>query len=195
MNRAWFCILLLAAALPARAQLETYTLDPYHTIPHFTLEYHGFGTITGRFDKSSGKFSLDRSAGKGSLEFNIEAASINTGDGDRGKRPRSRDEHLRTVDFFNVAEFPRLSFKSTNVKFSGGAPTEIEGEMTLLGVTRPLTFKVERWTCKDHVVYKRPTCGGNATAALKRSDYGMKYGIPSVGDEVRLSTLFLAFRD
>jgi polyisoprenoid-binding protein YceI len=196
MNRAKLCTLLLAAApLAAWAQMETYTLDPYHTIPHFSLEYHGFGTITGRFDRSSGKFSIDRSAGKAALEFSIEAASINTGDGDRGKRPRSRDEHLRTVDFFNVAEFPRVSFKSTNVRFNGAAPAEIDGEITLLGVTRPLSFKVERWVCKDHVVYKRPTCGGNATATLKRSDFGMKYGIPSVGDEIRLSTLFLGFRD
>jgi polyisoprenoid-binding protein YceI len=188
-------MLLLAAPLVARAQLESYTLDPYHTIPHFTLEYHGFGTIPGRFDKTTGKFSIDRAARKAGLEFTIETASINTGDGERGSRPRSRDEHLRTADFFNVAEFPRMSFKSTNVKFNGDMPAEIEGQITLLGVSRPMTLKIDRWVCKDHAVYKRPTCGGNATGTLKRSEFGMKYGIPNVGDEIRLSTLFLAFRD
>jgi polyisoprenoid-binding protein YceI len=188
-------IALLCLPLAGLAQSESYTLDPYHTIPHFTLEYHGFGTITGRFDKAAGRFALDRAAGRGALEFQIEAASINTADGDRGKRPRSRDEHLRTADFFNVAEFPRISFKSSSVRFNGDTPAEIAGEITLLGVTRPLTFKVEKWVCKEHAVYKKPACGGNATALLKRSEFGMKYGIPSISDEVRLSTLFLAFKD
>lgn len=190
-------LVLLTAAAPcaAWAQVETYSIDPYHTIPHFFLEYHGFGTIPGRFDKASGKFSIDRAARKGTLEFSIETASVNTGDADRGKRPRSRDEHLRGADFFNSAEFPRMTFKSANVRFNGDTPAEVEGQISLLGVTRPLTLRIERWLCKEHAIYKRPTCGGNASGTLKRSDFGMKYGLPSVGDEIRLTTLFLGFRD
>jgi polyisoprenoid-binding protein YceI len=186
---------LSALPLVAAAQAETYALDPYHTIPHFSLEYHGYGTLIGRFDKMSGKFTIDRTAKKGGLEFAIEAASVNTGDGERGPRPRSRDEHLRTPDFFNAVEFPRITFKSTNVKFSGDSPAEVEGQLTLLGTTKPLTFRIDRWVCKDHPVYKKPSCGGNATAVFKRSEFGMKYAIPSISDEVRLTTLFLAFRE
>jgi polyisoprenoid-binding protein YceI len=186
---------LSALPLVAAAQAETYALDPYHTIPHFSLEYHGYGTLIGRFDKMSGKFTVDRTAKKGGLEFAIEAASVNTGDGERGPRPRSRDEHLRTPDFFNAVEFPRITFKSTNVKFSGDSPAEVEGQLTLLGTTKPLTFRIDRWVCKDHPVYKKPSCGGNATAVFKRSEFGMKYAIPSISDEVRLTTLFLAFRE
>jgi polyisoprenoid-binding protein YceI len=186
---------LSALPLVAAAQAETYALDPYHTIPHFSLEYHGYGALIGRFDKMSGKFTIDRTAKKGGLEFAIEAASVNTGDGERGPRPRSRDEHLRTPDFFNAVEFPRITFKSTNVKFSGDSPAEVEGQLTLLGTTKPLTFRIDRWVCKDHPVYKKPSCGGNATAVFKRSEFGMKYAIPSISDEVRLTTLFLAFRE
>jgi polyisoprenoid-binding protein YceI len=149
----------------------------------------------GRFDKASGKFTIDRAAKKGGLDFAIETASVNTGDADKGARPRSRDEHLRSPDFFNVVEFPRITFKSTNVKFAGDNPAEVEGQLTLLGTTKPVTFRIEKWTCKDHPVYKKPSCGGNASAVFKRSEFGMKYGIPSMSDEVKLTTLFLAFRE
>jgi polyisoprenoid-binding protein YceI len=193
MKRLALLAFVFSPALAAAA--DTYTIDPYHTIPHFTLEYHGFGTFTGRFDRTSGKFMVDRAARKGSLEFAIETASLTTGDNDRGSRPRSRDEHLRSVDFFNVAEFPRMTFRSTDVRFNGDVPTEIDGQLSLLGITRPVTFKVDRWVCKDHAVYKKPACGGNVSATIKRSEYGMKYAIPSISDEVRLSTLFLGFRD
>lgn len=195
MRRIILAAALSALPLVAAAQAETYALDPYHTIPHFAIEYHGYGTIMGRFDKASGKFTIDRTAKKGGLEFAIETASVNTGDSERGPRPRSRDEHLRSPDFFNAVEFPRITFKSTNVKFSGDSPAEVEGQLTLLGTTKPLTFKIDRWVCKDHPVYKKPSCGGNASAVFKRSDFGMKYGIPSMSDEVRLTTLFLAFRE
>src|SRR5262245_20802139 len=187
--------MLLALPLSAAAQAQSFTIDPYHTIPHFSLEYHGYATFQGRFDKTSGKFALDRAAKSGSLEFAMESASLTTGDSERGSRPRSRDEHLRSADFFNVAEFPRIVFRSTAVRFNGDTPAEIDGQLTLLGVTRPLTFKVERWTCKDHPVYKKPACGGNASAVLKRSEFGMKYGIPSMSDEVKLWTMFLGMRD
>ncbi len=195
MMKRLICALVAALPAAAVANVENFTIDPYHTIPHFSLEYHGFGTFAGRFDKTSGKFSVDRAARKGALEFAIETASLTTGDGERGSRPRSRDEHLRSVDFFNVAEFPRMTFRSTDVRFNGDTPVEIDGQLTLLGVTKPVTFKVDRWVCKDHAVYKRPACGGNVSATIKRSDFGMKYGIPSISDEVRLTTLFLGFRD
>jgi len=195
MSRITLAAALFALPLAAAAQAESYSLDPYHTIPHFSLEYWGYGTITGRFDKTSGKFTIDRTAKKAGLDFTIEAASLTTGDGDKGSRPRSRDEHLRSPDFFNVVEFPRITFKSTNVRFSGDNPAEIEGQVTLLGTTKPLTFKIDRWVCKDHPVYKKPACGGNASAVLKRSDFGMKYAVPNISDEVWLTTLFLAFRE
>lgn len=186
---------VLALPIAAAAAPESYTMDPPHSIPQFELDYIGFTTIRGRFDKTSGKFTIDRSAKTGSVEFVIEAASVTTGDTERGSRPRTRDEHLRTADFFNVAEFPRLTFKGTSAKFAGEAPVQIDGQLTMLGVTRPVTLKVERWKCGMHPFYKKDACGADAVAKLKRSDFGMKYGIPALGDEVSLHIGILGLKD
>jgi polyisoprenoid-binding protein YceI len=142
-----------------------------------------------------GKITIDRAAKKGALELAIETASVSTGDNDRGARPRSRDEHLRNADFFNVAEFPRMTYKATEVTFNGDSPAEIAGQLTLLGVTRPVTLKIGRWVCKDHPFSKKPMCGGEASGVLKRTDFGMKYGVPAVGDEIRIVVGFEAYRD
>lgn len=195
MTRVTLCALALALPLAASAAPENYTLDPYHTYPHFAVDHFGVSLMWGRFDRSSGKFMIDRAAKKGSLELIVETASLSTGDNDKGSRPRSRDEHLRNADFFNVAEFPRMSFKAGEVKFDGQNPTEVTGQLTLLGVTRPLTLKMERWVCKDNPFNKKPMCGGNASGALKRSEFGMKFGLPAVGDDIRLYVEFEGYRD
>lgn len=192
--------ILLATAsmllpLAASAAPETYQLDPYHTYPHFAADHLGVSTMWGRFDKTTGTFVLDRAAKTGSVEIVVETASISTGDTEKGLRPRARDEHLRAADFFNVAEFPRMTFKSTAVKFSGDDLTEIRGQLTLLGVTRPLTLTVDRWVCRDHPYARKHMCGGNASGRIKRSDFGMKFGIPAIGDEVRLFLEFEGYRE
>ena len=195
MKRITLGAMALAVPLAASAAPENYTLDPYHTFPHFAVEHFGVSMFWGRFDRSSGKFMIDRAAKKASLELTVNTASVSTGENDKGSRPRSLDEHLRSADFFNVAEFPRMTFKAADVKFNGDNPAEISGELTLLGVTRPLTLKVERWVCKDNPFNKKPMCGGNASGALKRSDFGMKYALPAVSDEVRLTVGFEGYRD
>ncbi len=194
MKRIVVGALLAALSLVAAAQAESYALDPYHTFPHFALDYAGYATLYGRFDRTSGQFTLDRAAKKATLELTVDTASVTTGDNERGGRARTRDEHLRTADFFNTAEFPRMTYKSTKVVFRGEEPAEIEGQLTLLGVTRPLTLSVDRWLCKDHPFYKKPGCGGNASGVLKRSEFGMKYAIPVLGDEVRITIMFLGMK-
>jgi len=195
MKRVTLCALALALPVAASAAPESYTLDPHHTYPHFAVEHLGVSLYWGRFDRSSGKFTIDRAARKGTLELAVETASVSTGDNERGSRPRTLDEHLKSADFFNVAEFPRMTFKADSVTFAGDSPAEISGQLTLLGVTRPLTLKVERWVCKDHPFSKKPMCGGNASGALKRSDFGMKYGLAAVSDEVRLYVQFEGYKD
>jgi polyisoprenoid-binding protein YceI len=186
---------LLALPLAALAAPESYTIDPYHTYPNFTVDHLGVSTMYGRFDKSSGKATLDRAAKTGSLDITIEAASIATGDNDKGTRARSRDEHLRAADFFNVAEFPRITYKSTRMVFAGDSPSAIEGNLTLLGVTKPVNLTIDRFKCIPPQGNYKDRCGGNASGKFKRSDFGMKYGVPNVGDDVTLTTLFLAFKD
>ena len=187
----------VAAALPLAsvAAPETYTFDPYHTFVNFTVDHLGFSTMHGRFNKSAGKMTVDHAAKTGSLEITVETASVDTADSDKGSRPRSRDEHLRQADFFNSAEFPRMTYKSTGVKFSGDNPTELDGQATLLGVTKPVTLKVDRWKCGANPMSKKAMCGGNASGSIKRSDFGMKFGIPALGDEVKLMVEFEAYKD
>lgn len=186
MKKSALVALLLALPFAAVAAPENYTLDPLHTYPHFGVDHLGVSTMWGRFGKTTGKFMLDQAAKKGSIELVVDTASIDTGDNVRGSRPRARDEHLRTADFFNVQEFPTMTFKSTNIKFIGENLSELDGQLTLLGVTKPLQLKIDRWVCKDNPSNKKPMCGGNASGSFKRSDFGMKYGIPNVGDEIKL---------
>lgn len=195
MKRSVLCALALAMPLAAAASPESYTLDPTHTYPHFAVDHLGVSTMWGRFGKTTGKFMLDKVAKKASIELVVETASIDTGDNVRGSRPRARDEHLRTADFFNVQEFPQMTFKSTNVKFAGDNPSEIDGQLTLLGVTKPLVLKVDRWICKDNPNSKKPMCGGNASGSFKRSDFGMKYAVPAVGDEIKLFIEVEGYKD
>lgn len=190
-------VLAVAAALPlaVAAAPENYTLDPYHTYPNFLVDHLGFSSMWGRFNKSAGKFTIDRAAKTASLELNVDTTSIDTGDMEKGSRPRARDDHLRQADFFNSAEFPRMTYKSTAVKFNGDNVAEVDGQLTLLGVSRPLHLKLERWRCGPHPVSKREMCGGNASGTIRRSDFGMKYGVPAIGDEVRLYVEFEAYKD
>lgn len=188
---------LIASALPAIAAAapENFTIDPLHTYPNFWVEHWGLSMMHGRFDRTTGKFSIDRAAKTGTVELTIEAASVNTGDNDKGARPRSRDEHLRAADFFNIAEFPRITYRSTKVVFGGDLPTSVEGSMTMMGVTRPVTLTFERFKCGQNPFNKKDRCGGNAVGKVKRSDFGMKTAIPSVGDELTLNVMFEGDKD
>jgi len=190
---------LVAITLPlaAAAQVESYNIDPIHTIPYWETDHLGYATMRGHFNKISGNFTIDRAAKTGALEIIIQTASLNTGDTDREARSRTRDEHLRSPDFFNVAEFPTMTYRATSVKFADDSPDVIEGNLTLLGVTRPVSLKIERWRCgpDPRTAGKRYQCGGNATGLFKRSDFGMKFGLPTaIGDEVKLWMSFYGFR-
>ena len=193
--------LIIAAAMAtpfaAAAQVENYVIDPFHTVPYFDIDHLGFATMRGRFDRATGKFSIDRAAKTGSVELEIPTATVNTGDTDRAGRPRTRDEHLKNADFFNVQEFPTMTFKSTKVVFKGDEPAAVEGNLTMLGVTKPVTLHLDRWKCGPDIRTqgKRYQCGGNATGSFKRSDFGMKFGLPTaIGDEVKLWMSFYGFK-
>ena len=184
--------LLILAALPltASAATENFSADPYHSSVNFSVDHLGLTTIYGRFTKFGAKFTLDRAAKTGAVDVTIETASVDTNDGEKGSRGRSRDEHLRSADFFNAVEFPRMTFKSTGVTFAGDNPAKIEGNLTLLGVTKPVTLTVERFKCNPATATAKERCGGVVVGKLMRSDFGMKRGVPSVGDEIALTIGF-----
>ena len=180
---------LLFTALPlATLAAETYTIDPPHTYAHFSISHLGFSTMHGRFDKSSGKVTLDRAARNGSLNVAIEAASISTG-------WAKRDEHLRSPDFFNAAEFPGITYKSSAIKFTGDTPSSVEGTLTLLGVSKPVTLTITAFKCGINPMNQKELCGADASTQFKRSDFGMKFALPGVGNEVKLMLEVEAYKD
>lgn len=187
--------LALAVPLAAVAAPQTYEVDPVHSYPHFMVNHLNVGFLYGRFNRTTGKLVLDREANTGTIEISIDTASVDTGPHELQGRPRTRDDHLRTPDFFNAKEFPTMTYRGSS-KWTGAWPTTVQGQLTLLGVTRPVNLEVVHFNCAPdpRAQGKREVCGANATALIKRSDFGMKFGIPGVGDDVRLLLQFEALR-
>ena len=178
MRRSILAAVLTAAAGVAGAA-DTYVLDPDHTFPNFAIDHLGFSTIYGRFGKTEGTLVVDREGGSSAVEVIVDTASIDTGH-------EKRDEHLRSPDFFNVVEFPEMAYKSSKVTFNGDSQATVEGELTLMGQSKPLTLEVTRIHCGPHPFNQKEMCGFDARATLKRSDFGISYGLPAVGDEITL---------
>lgn len=171
---------LLLSLLPGFAfAAETYTIDPTHTFPNFSVSHLGFSTMHGRFNETSGSFVVDRKGDKSAVDVVIKAASVDMG-------LDKLEEHLRAEDFFNVEKFPEIRYRSTRVKFTGERTATVEGELTLLGVTRPVTLDVTRMHCDKHPMRQTWWCGFDATTRIKRSDFGMKAYVPAVGDDIEI---------
>ena len=195
MSKFLAALIVAAVPLTAAAAPESYTIDPMHSSVLFAIDHLGLSTIHGRFNKFTGKFTIDRAAKSGNVELTIDTASVDTNENDKGSRQRSRDEHLRSADFFNTAEFPKMTYKSTNVVFAGDNPTTVEGTLTLLGVTKPVSLKLDRFKCNPATATAKERCGGDGSGKIKRSDFGMSRGIPSIGDELVLTVSFEANKD
>lgn len=203
MSRLSIAALALAVPLATLGAPQTYSIDPVHSYPHFSLAHMGMSTIHGRFDRMAGKIVLDAAAKTGSMEIKIDTASVSTGDAKhepgsyaaKNYGPRSRDEHLRSADFFNTAEFPEMVYKSTQLHFNGEALESVDGTLTLLGVTKPVKLHVVSFKCGPNPFNKKPMCGATAEAAIKRSDFGMKTWLPAVGDDIKVSISVEAYQD
>ena len=178
----------LLAALPAVAAPETYTIDPRHTFPSFEVSHLGMSLQRGRFNKTSGKVTVDREARTGTLDVAIDANSVDTG-------LDKLAEHIRAEDFLHASQFPTIVFKGTKFTFDGEKVKAVEGELTMRGVARPVTLIAQQFNCVNHPVNKKPMCGGEFTANIRRSDWGMKYGVPNLGDDMLLRINVEATRD
>ncbi len=182
-------ITILGATLAAPViAADSYTIDPGHTHPSYEISHFGWSIQRGRFDKVSGKVVLDRAAKSGSVDVSIDVASVSTG-------VAKLDEHLKSEDFFNVAKYPTMTFKSKKVLFNGDKPVSIEGEFTLLGVTKPLTLAISAFQCAPNQFVRKDACGADATGTIKRTEFGMTKYAPGLGDEVKLLINVEAFKD
>lgn len=177
-----------AFATGAQAAPQVYVLDAGHTAPYFTYNHQGLSNQTHRFDRSTGRIVLDREARTGAVEVSIDAASVNTG------FPLF-NQHIQGADFFDTAAHSVITFKSTRVIFDGDRPATLEGQLTLKGVTRPVTLTVTNFTAKPHPMLKKPAIGANAVGQLKRSDFNMGKHAPYVSDEVTLAIAMEAVQE
>ena len=167
---------------------DTYVSDPAHTYAFFETGHLGVSWIRGRFNDVQAKVTLDRAARDGSIEAVIRTASIDTAH-------EARDKHLRSEDYLDVAKFPTMSFRSTRLKFDGDTLVAAEGELTLMGVTKPITLTIPYFNCIQHAVTKRDLCGGDARTAIKRSEFGIKRGATiAMHDEVKIAIQIEAYK-
>jgi len=154
-----------AAAAPA-----TYEIDPQHTYPSFEADHMGGMSVwRGKINSSAGKIVLDKQAGTGTVEVTMDMKTIDFG-------IDALNAHAQTADLFDVAKYPTATYTGKLAKFQNGAPTEVDGTLTLHGVSKPVTLKINSFQCKDHPMKKKEFCGADASATLNRDDFGVDFG-------------------
>ena len=164
----------------AYAAPETYMIEPSHSMPRFEYSHFGYSLQLSRFDTVSGTITLDRAAKSGSVDVTIDAKSVNTGS-------TLFNGHIQGEDFFNTAKYPTITFKSNKMKFEGDKVTSVDGDLTVKGITKPVTLTVNSFLCMPHPMMKKEACGVTATTKVLRSDFNMGKHVPYVGDEVTLT--------
>lgn len=179
-----------ASAFPlgAQAEMVAYTVEPTHTAATWAIPHLGISIIRGRFDKTSGKINLDQVGRAGTVEISIEAASVNAGN-------QKFEDHLRSKDFFNAEQFPKVIYRGRLGKFEGDSPTEVEGELTLLGQTHPVNLKIHSFKCRTHPLLRREVCGADASTTIDRSQFGMTSSVAFTSARVDLMLQIEALKD
>ncbi len=172
MNRSTRILFLLSlgAAAVASAAPVKYVVDPKHTFPSFEADHFGGMSVwRGKFEKTTGTVVVDREAKTGTVDVTIDTASVDAGLADM-------NEHLKKADFLDVEKYPTATYKGTLVKFKDGAPTEVQGNLTLHGVTKPVTLTIRSFKCMPHPMKKAEFCGADVVATINREDFGVSYG-------------------
>ncbi len=159
---------LLAAPL-AQAAPVTYDIAPTHTYPIFEADHMGLSFWRGKLNKSRGTVVYDKASGAGSVDVQMELASIDFG-------LDAMNAWARGDKFFNVDKNPAATFKGRFDGATAGVPTRVLGELTLNGQTRPLTLTVNQLKCIPHPMLKRDFCGADATGSFNREDFGLSAG-------------------
>jgi polyisoprenoid-binding protein YceI len=162
--------LLSLAAGAAGAAPVTYQIDPSHTFPSFEADHMGGVSVwRGKFNKNSGKIVMDKAAGTGSLEVVVDMDSIDYGFDAMNTKAKS-------PELFDTAKYPTAVYQGKLDGFVNGAPTKVVGELTMHGVSKPLTLQINSFKCITHPMFKRELCGADALGTLNREDYGINAG-------------------
>lgn len=175
--RKWtLCLILINTSAWAG---DLYKIDPEHTFSYFEYNHWGLSLQRGRFDKSLGTIELDLAARTGSIDLQIETASVSTGSDIFNKI-------LGSDNFFDAASYPKIIFKSTSMQFNEERPVRVDGELTIKGVTRPVSLEITRFECRFMLIYLKQACGANGFTKILRSDFNIGRYVPFVSDEVTL---------
>jgi polyisoprenoid-binding protein YceI len=187
MSQCLSALLLTMTASAALAAPETYVLDGSHTYPRFSYSHLGLSTQLSRFNTTTGKVVFDKAAKSGSVDIEIDAKSVDTGS-------TLFNQHIQGEDFLDTAKYPKAIFKSTNVVFEGEKPVKVEGNLTIKGVTKPVTLTVTSFQAMPHPMQKKDAIGANAYTTIKRSEFNAGKYAPNVGDEVRIDIAIEAIK-
>jgi len=173
----------MAIGAAAVAAPVTYEIDSNHTYPSFEADHlGGLSYWRGKFNGTSGTVVYDAEAQSGTVNVTIDVNTIDFGhDG--------LNDHARSADMFDVAQFPTATYTGRLAGFENGSPTMVDGQLTLHGVTQDLDLSIERFVCKPHPFNQMPMCGADAYAELDRSDYGIAFGqgVFNMGVTLRIS--------
>jgi polyisoprenoid-binding protein YceI len=165
----------------------TYTTDANHTFAQFEYNHLGFSNQTSRFNTVTGTVTIDQAAKKGSADITIDTKSVDTGS-------TIFNSHIQNEDFLSTTQFPTASFQSNDMIFKGDKPVELKGVLTLKGVSKPVTLKINNFDCKKHPMTGVDYCGANAVTKVKRTEFNMGKYAPNVGDDVTITIAIEAAR-
>ena len=179
MQAKHLIVALIAAVSTSAFAADTYAIDPGHTYPSFEADHMGVSILRGKFNKSSGTIVLDRAAKTGTIDITIDAASLDFGHD-------KLNTHAKGPDMFDVAKFPTATYKSKSITFKDDVPVSVDGELTLHGITKPVTLAINKFKCIMHPMLKREVCGADASTEFSRSDFGISYGTPMLAPGVKL---------
>lgn len=161
---------LLSFAALAQADAATYKIDPSHTTAMYQSVHFGTSTLRGNFLEKEGTVEFDKAAKTGKVEITFQTASVNSG-------VPALNTHLKGKDFFDVATYPTAVFTGDKFTFDGDKVKSVAGTLTMMGKTLPLTLTATHFNCYENPMNKREVCGGDFTATIKRSAYGISYGL------------------
>jgi polyisoprenoid-binding protein YceI len=171
--RLFATLALAVAALAAGATLAApvkYNIDPNHTYPSFTADHMGgLSNWRGKIKSSSGNVTLDAAAQTGTVEVTMNMDTIDFGHD-------KMNVHAKSAEIFDVEKFPTATYAGKLSGFKNGAPTEVDGTLTLHGVSKPVKLKINSFMCKPNPMSKKETCGADAAAKINREDFGVSYG-------------------
>lgn len=177
MGTVFAASILLSAS--ANGAAVTYKVEPTHTYAHIQYKHLGFSTQILRFDTVSGTVILDVAAKTGEVDIKVDTGSISSG-------LASFDAHLNGKDYLDTTAYPEASFTSSSIKFDGDMPVSAQGELTIKGISKPVTLSISSFAAKTHPMLGKEAIGADGVIKIKRSEFNAGMNVPAVSDETVL---------